>query len=48
MAGGKAGVDKTLEIFRTQITRTLKLLGVQSVVDLTPDHVRFVARYADK
>jgi isopentenyl diphosphate isomerase/L-lactate dehydrogenase-like FMN-dependent dehydrogenase len=48
MAGGKAGVDKTLEIFRTQITRTLKLLGVQSVADLTPDHVRFVARYADK
>jgi isopentenyl diphosphate isomerase/L-lactate dehydrogenase-like FMN-dependent dehydrogenase len=47
MAGGKAGVDKTLEIFRTQITRTLKLLGVQSVADLTPDHVRFVARYAD-
>ena len=48
MAGGKAGVDKTLEIFRTQITRTFKLLGVQSVADLTPDHVRFVARYADK
>jgi hypothetical protein len=26
----------------------LKLLGVHLVADLTPDHVRFVARYADK
>jgi L-lactate dehydrogenase (cytochrome)/glycolate oxidase len=47
MAGGKSGVDKTLEIFRTQITRTMKLLGVSSVAELNPEHVRFVARYAD-
>ena len=47
MAGGKSGVDKTLEIFRTQITRTMKLLGVSSVAELNPDHVRFIARYAD-
>lgn len=47
MAGGKSGVDKTLEIFRTQITRTMKLLGVSSVAELNPEHVRFIARYAD-
>ena len=47
MAGGKSGVDKTLEIFRTQITRTMKLLGVSLVAELNPDHVRFIARYAD-
>ena len=46
MAGGKSGVDKTLEIFRTQITRTMKLLGVSSVAELNPEHVRFIARYA--
>ena len=47
MAGGKSGVDKSLEIFRTQITRTMKLLGVSSVAELNPEHVRFIARYAD-
>jgi len=46
MAGGKSGVDKSLEIFRTQITRTMKLLGVSSVAELNPEHVRFIARYA--
>lgn len=48
MAGGKPGVDKTLEIMRTQITRTMKLLGARTVAELNPDHVRFIARYADK
>jgi L-lactate dehydrogenase (cytochrome)/glycolate oxidase len=47
MAGGKSGVDKTLEIFRAQINRTMKLLGVNSVAELNPDHVRFFARYTD-
>jgi L-lactate dehydrogenase (cytochrome) len=47
MAGGKSGVDKSLEIFRIQITRTMKLLGVSNVAELNPDHVRFIARYAD-
>ena len=47
MAGGKSGVDKSLEIFRLQITRTMKLLGVSNVAELNPDHVRFIARYAD-
>jgi isopentenyl diphosphate isomerase/L-lactate dehydrogenase-like FMN-dependent dehydrogenase len=48
MAGGKLGVDRTLEILRTQITRTMKLLGARTVAELNPDHVRFIARYSDK
>ena len=48
MAGGKPGVDRTLEIFRTQIIRTMKLLGARTIAELNPDHVRFIARYSDK
>ncbi len=48
MAGGKPGVDRTLEILRTQISRTMKLLGAGTVAELNPDHVRFIARYSDK
>ena len=48
MAGGKPGVDRTLEILRAQITRTMKLLGARTVAELNPDHVRFIARYSDK
>ena len=48
MAGGKPGVDRTLEILRTQISRTMKLLGARTVTELNPDHVRFIARYSDK
>ena len=48
MAGGKPGVDKALEIMRTQIIRTMKLLGARTVSELNPDHVRFIARYSDQ
>ena len=48
MAGGKPGVDRTLEILRTQIIRTMKLLGARTIAELNPDHVRFIARYNDK
>jgi L-lactate dehydrogenase (cytochrome)/glycolate oxidase len=48
MAGGKLGVDRTLEILRTQIIRTMKLLGARTVAELNPDHVRFIARYSDQ
>ena len=48
MAGGKPGIDRTLEILRTQIIRTMKLLGARTVAELNPDHVRFIARYSDK
>ena len=48
MAGGKPGVDRTLEILSTQIVRTMKLLGARTISELNPDHVRFIARYTDK
>jgi L-lactate dehydrogenase (cytochrome) len=47
MAGGKPGVDRSLEILKTQMIRTMKLLGVRSITELEPDHVRFIARYSD-
>jgi len=48
MAGGKPGVDRTLEILSTQIVRTMKLLGARTISELNPGHVRFIARYSDK
>ena len=39
MAGGRPGVDRTIEILRTQIERTMRLLGVTSVAELRPEHV---------
>ena len=48
MAGGKPGVDRTIEILSTQIVRTMKLLGARTISELNPDHVRFIARYSDK
>ena len=40
MAGGERGVDRVGEILTTEIARTLRLLGVRSLAELTPDHVR--------
>ena len=40
MAGGRDGVDRTIEILSTQILRTMKLLGVKSVKELKPSHVK--------
>jgi len=34
MAGGEAGVDRVLELFADQFTRTMQLLGVTSVAEL--------------
>ena len=48
MAGGKPGVDRALDILKTQISRTMKLLGARTIAELNPDHVRFIARYSDK
>ena len=39
MAGGRRGVDRTIEILRTEIERTMKLLGVASLEELEPRHV---------
>jgi L-lactate dehydrogenase (cytochrome) len=40
MAGGERGVDKALELLADQVARTMRLLGVSRVEDLTPDHAR--------
>ena len=39
MAGGRAGVDRTIQILRTEIERTMKLLGVSTLAELEPAHV---------
>ncbi|WP_277455339.1 alpha-hydroxy acid oxidase [Janibacter sp. DB-40] len=38
MAGGEAGVTRALQILTSQVTRTMQLLGVTSVDELTPHH----------
>lgn len=45
MAGGREGVDKTIEILSGQMTRTMKLLGVKSLQELEPSHVKILKRY---
>ncbi|WP_413354865.1 alpha-hydroxy-acid oxidizing protein [Microbacterium sp. 1P06AB] len=46
MAGGRAGVDKTIEILRSEIERTMKLLGVASIAELEPRHITQLTRLA--
>lgn len=45
MAGGRAGVDRTIEILRSQIERTMKLLQVTSIEELGPQHVTQLTRF---
>jgi L-lactate dehydrogenase (cytochrome) len=40
MAGGEAGVQRAADILAAEVIRTLQLLGVTSVDELTPDRVR--------
>lgn len=40
MAGGERGVARAADILAREIRRTMQLLGVRSVGELTPDHVR--------
>jgi L-lactate dehydrogenase (cytochrome) len=40
MAGGERGVDRALAILTDQVTRTMRLLGVSRLDELTPDHAR--------
>lgn len=42
MAGGRAGVDRALQILEKDMERTMALLGVSRVADLTPEHVRIL------
>lgn len=44
MAGGRAGVDRTIDILRSEIVRTMKLLGVSSLDELEPRHVTQLVR----
>ena len=44
MAGGKEGVDRSLEILRTQMVRTMKLLGVCSLDELNPSHIKLISK----
>jgi L-lactate dehydrogenase (cytochrome) len=40
MAGGRLGVEKAVSILSAEIVRTLQLIGVNSVDELRPSHVR--------
>lgn len=40
MAGGERGVDRTVQILEREIRRTMALLGVSTVKELGPQHVR--------
>jgi L-lactate dehydrogenase (cytochrome) len=44
MAGGRAGVDRTIHILNDQITRTMKLLGTATLAELEPSHVTQLER----
>lgn len=44
MAGGRQGVDRTIEILETEIVRTMKLLGASSIAELEPAHVTQLRR----
>jgi L-lactate dehydrogenase (cytochrome) len=44
MAGGRRGVDRTIEILTKDIERTMRLLGVASVAELEPGHVTQLQR----
>lgn len=44
MAGGRAGVDRAIQILAEQIIRTMKLLQVRSVEELEPRHITQLQR----
>jgi L-lactate dehydrogenase (cytochrome)/glycolate oxidase len=44
MAGGRAGVDRAIEILRGQVERTMRLLGVARLDELSPEHVTQLVR----
>ncbi len=46
MAGGREGVDRTIAILSGQIARTMRLLGVTDLSELTPAHVTQLHRFA--
>jgi L-lactate dehydrogenase (cytochrome) len=48
MAGGRPGVDRAIQILKSQIERTLRLLGVTDLAELTPAHVTQLERLAPR
>ncbi|WP_343577506.1 alpha-hydroxy acid oxidase [Mycobacterium sp.] len=44
MAGGEAGVRRAVDILSAQLVRTMKLLGVSCLEELTPQHVTQLRR----
>lgn len=48
MAGGREGVDKMIQILHTDMVRTMKLLGVRSLEELEPGHVKILERLTEK
>ena len=40
MAGGERGVERAVDILEREIRRTMALLGVSTVTELGPQHVR--------
>jgi L-lactate dehydrogenase (cytochrome) len=44
MAGGRAGVDRAIEILAGEVVRTMKLLGAHSIDELEPGHVTQLQR----
>ncbi|GAA4683100.1 quinone-dependent L-lactate dehydrogenase [Gordonia humi] len=44
MAGGRQGVDRTIDILEAEIVRTMKLLGVSTIAELEPHHITQLRR----
>ena len=44
MAGGREGVDRSIQILGSQLQRTMRLLGVTSLEELEPGHVTQLRR----
>ncbi len=44
MAGGQEGVERALTIMQGQMVRNMKLLGVRTLAELRPEHVRLLNR----
>lgn len=48
MAGGREGVDRTIQILSDQVVRTMKLLEVANIEELSPKHVTQLQRLAPR
>ncbi|MEB3023907.1 alpha-hydroxy acid oxidase [[Mycobacterium] crassicus] len=48
MAGGEAGVHRVIDILAEQIRRTMRLLGVRELAELSPQHVTQLRRLAPR